>query len=224
MGLLNNNDYIDPFKGSDYIDPSSNAERLSDQVNRDHARRESYVQRRYVKPAQSDQASRDRQAPQNTRSKQDGRSQQAQGDQSTRGDTLQTMLNDWSTQTMRYAQSMQQSLQQALRQNQQNPQNPQGRPSQPYNPPRIQTERATREFQSTSDKKQRRHKNGFVTVLEIVIIIAVIASIGGMLSDSMSNIISDFDGSTSQFEELSTQETVSEDVGKLYSTGGKALK
>lgn len=24
MGLLNNNDYIDPFKGSDYIDPSSN--------------------------------------------------------------------------------------------------------------------------------------------------------------------------------------------------------
>lgn len=27
MGLLNNNDYIDPFKGSDYIDPSSNAER-----------------------------------------------------------------------------------------------------------------------------------------------------------------------------------------------------
>lgn len=33
-----------------------------------------------------------------------------------------------------------------------------------------------------------------------------------MLSDSMSNIISDFDGSTSQFEELSTQETVSEDV------------
>lgn len=25
MGLLNNNDYIDPFKGSDYIDPSSNA-------------------------------------------------------------------------------------------------------------------------------------------------------------------------------------------------------
>lgn len=230
MGLLNNNDYIDPFKGSDYIDPSSNAERLSDQVNRDHARRESYVQRRYVKPAQSDQASRDRQAPQNTRSKQDGRSQQAQGDQSTRGDTLQTMLNDWSTQTMRYAQSMQQSLQQALRQNQQNqqnpqnPQNPQGRPSQPYNPPRIQTERATREFQSTSDKKQRRHKNGFVTVLEIVIIIAVIASIGGMLSDSMSNIISDFDGSTSQFEELSTQETVSEDVGKLYSTGGKALE
>ena len=116
MGLLNNNDYIDPFKGSDYIDPSSNAERLSNQVNRDHARRESYVQRRYVKPAQSDQASRDRQAPQNTRSKQDGRSQQAQGDQSTRGDTLQTMLNDWSTQTMRYAQSMQQSLQQALRQ------------------------------------------------------------------------------------------------------------
>lgn len=115
MGLLNNNDYIDPFKGSDYIDPSSNAERLSNQVNRDHARRESYVQRRYVKPAQSDQASRDRQAPQNTRSKQDGRSQQAQGDQSTRGDTLQTMLNDWSTQTMRYAQSMQQSLQQALR-------------------------------------------------------------------------------------------------------------
>ena len=224
MGLLNNNDYIDPFKGSDYIDPSSNAERLSNQVNRDHARRESYVQRRYVKPAQSDQASRDRQAPQNTRSKQDGRSQQAQGDQSTRGDTLQTMLNDWSTQTMRYAQSMQQSLQQALRQNQQNPQNPQGRPSQPYNPPRIQTERATREFQSTSDKKQRRHKNGFVTVLEIVIIIAVIASIGGMLSDSMSNIISDFDGSTSQFEELSTQETVSEDVGKLYSTGGKALE
>jgi hypothetical protein len=68
MGLLNNNDYIDPFKGSDYIDPSSNAERLSNQVNRDHARRESYVQRRYVKPAQSDQASRDRQAPQNTRS------------------------------------------------------------------------------------------------------------------------------------------------------------
>lgn len=65
MGLLNNNDYIDPFKGSDYIDPSSNAERLSNQVNRDHARRESYVQRRYVKPAQSDQASRDRQAPQN---------------------------------------------------------------------------------------------------------------------------------------------------------------
>ena len=60
MGLLNNNDYIDPFKGSDYIDPSSNAERLSNQVNRDHARRESYVQRRYVKPAQSDQASRDR--------------------------------------------------------------------------------------------------------------------------------------------------------------------
>ena len=224
MGLLNNNDYIDPFKGSDYIDPSSNAERLSNQVNRDHARRESYVQRRYVKPAQSDQASRDRLAPQNTRSKQDGRSQQAQGDQSTRGDTLQTMLNDWSTQTMRYAQSMQQSLQQALRQNQQNPQNPQGRPSQPYNPPRIQTERATREFQSTSDKKQRRHKNGFVTVLEIVIIIAVIASIGGILSDSMSNIISDFDGSTSQFEELSTQETVSEDVGKLYSTGGKALE
>lgn len=56
MGLLNNNDYIDPFKGSDYIDPSSNAERLSNQVNRDHARRESYVQRRYVKPAQSDQA------------------------------------------------------------------------------------------------------------------------------------------------------------------------
>lgn len=224
MGLLNNNDYIDPFKGSDYIDPSSNAERLSNQVNRDHARRESYVQRRYVKPVQSDQASRDRQAPQNTRSKQDGRSQQAQGDQSTRGDTLQTMLNDWSTQTMRYAQSMQQSLQQALRQNQQNPQNPQGRPSQPYNPPRIQTERATREFQSTSDKKQRRHKNGFVTVLEIVIIIAVIASIDGMLSDSMSNIISDFDGSTSQFEELSTQETVSEDVGKLYSTGGKALE
>ena len=104
------------------------------------------------------------------------------------------MLNDWSTQTMRYAQSMQQSLQQALRQNQQNPQNPQnpqGRPSQPYNPPRIQTERATREFQSTSDKKQRRHKNGFVTVLEIVIIIAVIASIGGMLSDSLSNIISE---------------------------------
>ena len=49
MGLLNNNDYIDPFKGSDYIDPSSNAERLSNQVNRDHARRESYVQRRYVK-------------------------------------------------------------------------------------------------------------------------------------------------------------------------------
>ena len=45
-----------------------------------------------------------------------------------------------------------------------------------------------------------------------------------MLSDSMSNIISDFDGSTSQFEELSTQETVSEDVGKLYSTGGKALE
>ena len=40
----------------------------------------------------------------------------------------------------------------------------------------------------------------------------------------MSNIISDFDGSTSQFEELSTQETVSEDVGKLYSTGGKALE
>ena len=38
MGLLNNNDYIDPFKGSDYIDPSSNAERLSNQVNRDHAR------------------------------------------------------------------------------------------------------------------------------------------------------------------------------------------
>ena len=109
MGLLNNNDYIDPFKGSDYIDPSSNAERLSNQVNRDHARRESYVQRRYVKPAQSDQASRDRQAPQNTRSKQDGRSQQAQGDQSTRGDTLQPMLHDWSTQTKRYAQSMQQS-------------------------------------------------------------------------------------------------------------------
>ena len=49
MGLLNNNDYIDPFKGSDYIDPSSNAERLSNQVNRDHARRESYVQRRYVR-------------------------------------------------------------------------------------------------------------------------------------------------------------------------------
>lgn len=31
MGLLNNNDYIDTFKGSDYIDPSSNAERLSNQ-------------------------------------------------------------------------------------------------------------------------------------------------------------------------------------------------
>ena len=41
MGLLNNTDYIDPFKGSDYIDPSSNAERLSNQVNRGHARRES---------------------------------------------------------------------------------------------------------------------------------------------------------------------------------------
>lgn len=66
MGLLNNNDYIDPFKGSDYIDPSSNAERLSNQVNCDHARRESYVQRRYVKPVQSDQASRDRQGPHKT--------------------------------------------------------------------------------------------------------------------------------------------------------------
>ncbi|MCQ4974522.1 hypothetical protein NE662_09875, partial [Bifidobacterium pseudocatenulatum] len=74
-----------------------------------------------------------RQAPQNTPSKQDRRSQQAQADQSTRGDTLQTKLNDWSTQTMRYAKSMNQSLQQAMRQNQHNPQNPQGRPSQPYN-------------------------------------------------------------------------------------------
>ena len=49
MGLLNNDNYIDPFKGADYIDPSKNAEKLSSNVDREHAQREAYEQQRYAK-------------------------------------------------------------------------------------------------------------------------------------------------------------------------------
>ena len=42
MGLLNNDNYIDPFKGADYIDPGKNAEKLSSNVDREHAQREAY--------------------------------------------------------------------------------------------------------------------------------------------------------------------------------------
>ena len=50
MGLLNNDNYIDPFKGADYIDPGKNAEKLSSNVDREHAQREAYEQQRYANP------------------------------------------------------------------------------------------------------------------------------------------------------------------------------
>lgn len=43
MGLLNNDNYIDPFKGADYIDPGKNAEKLSSNVDREHAQRLSLI-------------------------------------------------------------------------------------------------------------------------------------------------------------------------------------
>ena len=53
MGLLNNDNYIDPFKGADYIDPGKNAEKLSSNVDREHAQREAYEQQRYAKQQQT---------------------------------------------------------------------------------------------------------------------------------------------------------------------------
>ena len=55
MGLLNNDNYIDPFKGADYIDPGKNAEKLSSNVDREHAQREAYEQQRYAKQQQTPQ-------------------------------------------------------------------------------------------------------------------------------------------------------------------------
>ena len=46
---------IDPFKGADYIDPGKNAEKLSSNVDREHAQREAYEQQRYAKQQQTPQ-------------------------------------------------------------------------------------------------------------------------------------------------------------------------
>ena len=56
MGLLNNDNYIDPFKGADYIDPEQKAPKnLSSNVDREHAQREAYEQQRYAKQQQTPQ-------------------------------------------------------------------------------------------------------------------------------------------------------------------------
>lgn len=50
---MSHNDYIDPFGGNDYVDPGTNAGKLSDDVNREHALREAREQQRYASPQKS---------------------------------------------------------------------------------------------------------------------------------------------------------------------------
>lgn len=50
---MSHNDYIDPFGGNDYVDPGTNAGKLSDDVDREHALREAREQQRYASPQKS---------------------------------------------------------------------------------------------------------------------------------------------------------------------------